>query len=108
MERPIRSSQPSGRAVNLPDAVEQAIARFQDRLRALERESEIFRAFAGWQDESHRARAHGLLHELSTLERQLGTDAGVRLQLAFQAHNLLLRYQAFKRTHRQFWEDLAG
>lgn len=99
---------PSNRSSQLQEAIEHAICRFQDRLSALERECQIFRTFAGWKDVSHLARARDLLRELEALERQLMTDTSYRLQPAFQRHHLLLRYQTFKRTFRQFWEDLTG
>jgi hypothetical protein len=105
---PTRPPQPSGRGARGEEAVEQALARFQDRLRALERECQIFRTFSGWKDEGHLARARALLRELNALERTLGADRALRPQLAFQQRNLLLRYQAFKRTYRQFWEHLTG
>jgi hypothetical protein len=87
---------------------EQELARFQERLKALERECQLFRTYDGWQDESHRARALGLLRELSALERLYSGEWSPRLQLAFVQQNLLLRYQTFKRTYRQFWELLTG
>lgn len=87
---------------------EQALSRFQERLKVLERECQLFRTYGGWQDESHRARARGLLQELSTLEHLLGREKTPRLQSAFLQQSLLLRYQTFKRTYRQFWDILTG
>jgi hypothetical protein len=74
----------------------------------MERECQLFRTFEGWKDESHRARARELLRELSTLECALNSARSRRMLLAFQQRNLLLRYQTFKRTYRQFWENLTG
>ncbi len=108
MDGPIRRSQLSSRPAKAQDSMEQAIARFQDRLGALERECQIFRTFGGWKDESHRARARELIRQLNVLERTLNADTSQRQQLGFQRQNLLLRYQTFKRTYRQFWEDLTG
>jgi len=105
---PRRRPQPSDRGARGEEVIEQALARFQERLRALERECQIFRTFSGWKDESHLSRARELLRELNTLERTLNADRSLRQQLAFQQRNLLLRYQAFKRTYRQFWEQLTG
>jgi hypothetical protein len=42
------------------------------------------------------------------LEHGFTADRPSRLQLAFQQRHLLLRYQTFKRTYRQFWESLTG
>jgi hypothetical protein len=105
---PTRPSQPSNRGARGEEAIAQALARFQEHLRALERECQIFRTFSGWQDESHLARARTLFRELNMLERTLSADRALRQPLAFQLRNLLLRYQAFKRTYRQFWEQLTG
>jgi hypothetical protein len=105
---PTRPPQPSNRGARGGEAIEQALARFQERLRALERECQIFRTFSGWKDDSHLARARELHRELNTLERTLSADRSLRQQLAFQQRNLLLRYQAFKRTYRQFWEQLTA
>ncbi len=88
--------------------MERSLVQFQDRLMALERECQLFRTCGGWKDDSHSARARRLLRELSTLERALSADRPLRMQLAFQRQNLLLRYQTFKRTYRQFWEHLTG
>ena len=88
--------------------MEHSLVQFQGRLKALERECQLFRTFGGWKDDSHMARARQLLRELSTLERGLSADRPWRMQLAFQRQNLLLRYQTFKRTYRQFWEHLTG
>src|SRR5918999_4931311 len=108
MKGPTRPTQPSNCGAGGEEAIAQALARFQEHLRALERECRIFRTFSGWQDESHLARARTLFRELSMLEQTLSADRELRQQLAFQLRNLLLRYQAFKRTHRQFWEQLRG
>jgi hypothetical protein len=97
-----------GRGILTPESMEQTLGRFQERLQAMERECQLFRTFEGWKDESHRARARELLRELSLLERGLNADRPSRLQLAFQQRTLLLRYQTFKRTYRQFWESLTG
>jgi hypothetical protein len=99
---------PSGRGIRGAEAIEQALAQFQECLRALERECQIFRTFSGWKDESHQVRARELLRRLHTLEHTLSADRLLPPQLAFQQRNLLLRYQAFKRTFRQFWEQLTG
>jgi hypothetical protein len=88
--------------------MERSLVQFQDRLMALERECQLFRNFGGWKDDSHSARARQLLRELSALERALSADRSLRMQLAFQRQNLLLRYQTFKRAYRQFWEHLSG
>jgi hypothetical protein len=108
MKGPTHPTQPSNRGARGEEAIAQALARFQEHLRALERECQIFRTVSGWQDESHLARARALFRELSMLEHTLSADRALRQQLAFQLRNLLLRYQAFKRTHRQFWEQLRG
>ncbi len=108
MNGPTRPSQPSNRGTRGEEAIAQALARFQEHLRALEREGQIFRTFSGWQDESHLARARALYRELNMLERTLSADRSLRQPLAFQLRNLLLRYQAFKRTYRQFWAQLTG
>ena len=108
MKGSIRPPQPSDRGGRGGEGIEQALARFQERLRALERECQLFRTFSGWKDESHVARARELLRELTILERTLSADRSLRQQSAFQQRNLLLRYQAFKRTYRQFWEQLTG
>jgi hypothetical protein len=108
MKGRIHPPQPFGRGTREEDAVEKALARFQDRLHALEREGQVFQTFSGWKDESHRARVRDLLRELNALERALIAAKPPRQQLAFQQHNMLLRYQAFKRTYRQFWEQLTG
>jgi hypothetical protein len=105
---PARPSQPSDRGLRGAAAVEQALVQFQERLGALEREGQIFRTFSGWTDEDHLARSRRLLRELHTLERVLRADKSLRQQLALQQRNLLLRYQAFKRIYRQFWEQLTG
>ena len=91
-----------------PESMERALGRFQGCLQAMERECQLFRTFAGWKDESHRARARELWRELSMLEHGFTADRPSRLQLAFQQRHLLLRYQTFKRTYRQFWESLTG
>ena len=108
MKGPTRPPQPSNRGAGGEEAIEPALARFQERLRALERECQIFRTFSGWQDGSHLVRARALALELNTLERTLSADRPLRQSLAFQVRNLLLRYQAFKRTYRQCWEQLTG
>jgi hypothetical protein len=99
---------PPHRSVRTQESWAQELTRFQERLKALERECQLFRTYSGWQDESHRARARGLLRELSALERLCSGEGSRRLQLAFVQQNLLLRYQTFKRTYRQFWELLTG
>jgi hypothetical protein len=108
MKGSIRPPQPSDRGGGGGEEIEQALARFQERLRGLERECQLFRTFSGWKDDSHLARARELLRELNRLERTLSADRSLRQQLAFQQRNLLLRYQAYKRTYRQFWERLTG
>jgi hypothetical protein len=108
MKGPTRPPQPSSRSARGEEVVGQVLAQFQDRLRALERECQIFRTFSGWKDESHLARARELLREVNSLERMLSADRSLRQQLAFQRRHLLLRYQAFKRTYRQFWEHLTA
>ena len=108
MKGPIHPSAPPHRSTRAQESWQQELTRFQERFKALERECQLFRTYGGWQDESHRARARGLLQELSALERQHRGERSPRLQLAFVQHNLLLRYQTFKRIYRQFWELLTG
>lgn len=103
-----RPSQPSGGGTREEETAEKTLVRFQDRFQALEREGQVFQTFSGWKDESHRARVRDLLRELNALERMLSAARPPRQQLAFQQHNILLRYQAFKRAYRQFWEHLTG
>jgi hypothetical protein len=104
----MHTSTPPHRSPRAQESREQELARFQERLKALERECQLFRTYGSWQDESHRTRARRLLRELNALERLFSGDRSLRLQLGFVQHNLLLRYQTFKRTYRQFWELLTG
>lgn len=108
MKKPLSPSHAVEGGARALASMEQMVGRFQERMQAMERECQLFRTFDGWKDESHRARARELLRELGTLERALNADRSSRLQLAFQQRNLLLRYQTFKRTYRQFWESLTG
>jgi hypothetical protein len=108
VKEPTRPSQPSNRGARGEEAIAQTLAQFQEHLRTLERECQIFRTFSGWQDESHLARARTLSRELNRLERMLTADRPLRQPLAFELRNLLLRYQAFKRTYRQFWAELTS
>ena len=108
MKGPARPPEPPDRDAREQGAMEHSLLQFQDRLKALERECQLFRTFGGWKDDNRSARARQLFRELSALERALSIDRPLRTQLGLQRPNRLLRYQTFKRTYGQFWQHLTG